>query len=347
MRDPVNKLKSRSLKVLEAVICGYLATGRPVGSRTVVRHFNLGCSPATVRNEMADLAEMGYLKKAHISSGRIPTDVGIRFYLDYLMMEDQLAPEELERFRNSYHVVDEDFKGMVRGVGRVLADLTHQAVAVMTPGLRCLPLRHVEFTRLTSKRVMALLISEWGRFQTRVFEWGEDLKHRDLIWASNYLNDRFQGKTLRQIREIIIEDIQEKQAEYDKMLGRALGLMETVLQQDQLDEEVFIEGRENLVDKPEFAQSNKMARLLKVLEEKNFVVGLLSQALDDSDPLVLLSTETGMEDVPEIAVILARYKTGGQGDGTVGIIGPMRMNYSRVIPMVRYTARYVSDLLGS
>jgi len=345
MKEPKNTITPRATRILEAVIQCYLSTGRPVGSRTVVRLYKLDCSPATVRNEMADLAEMGYLKQTHISSGRVPTDKCIRLYLDYLLREDKLSLSEMEHLRGFHPMYGEDFRSMLRSAGRTLADLTRQAGVVLMPGLRQAPMRSIEFVRLTAKRVMSLLVSERGRFHTRVFEWGEELKQSDLKWASNYLNERFQGKTLSEIRKIVIREMREEKAAYNKMLAKALGLMETVLEQGQLDEEVFIEGRENLVEKPEFAETEKMVQLLKTFEEKSFLMELLSRTLEGSSPVVLLSSETGMDDIPELAIIAARCGVSGPGGGTVGIIGPTRMNYARVIPMVRCTARYVSDLL--
>jgi heat-inducible transcriptional repressor len=347
MFDPIDELTSRAIQILEAVIERYLLMGKAVGSRTVVRNYNLDYSSATVRNEMADLTTMGYLRQTHVSSGRIPTDKGVRFYLDRLMQEDQLSFEEIERLRTLHSIHGEDFRATVRNAGRALADITRQAGVVLMPGLRQMPLRHIEFIRLTSQRIMALLVSQGGRFLTRVFEWGENLKQHDLTWASNYLNDRFKGKTMSQIRETVIKEMREEKAEYDRMLARAFGLMESALQQEQLDEEVFIEGRENLVEKPEFAEVENIVKLFRTFEEKSFIVKLLSRALEAPDLMVLLSTETGIEDIPNVAVIMARYGADGPGGGTLGIIGPICMNYPKVIPMVRYTANYVSDILKS
>jgi len=347
MNDLIDELSPRSIQILEAVIEGYISTGQAVGSGTVVRKHRLDCSPATVRNEMADLTAMGYLKQTHVSSGRIPTDKAVRFFLDRLMREEILSFEEIERLRMLHPIYGEDLRATVRQAGRVLADVTHQAGVILMPGLKQAPLRHIEFIRLTSKRVMALLVSQGGRFFTRVFEWGEDLNQHDLTWASNYLNDRFKGKTLSQIREIVIKEMREEKAEYDKMLAKALGLMESALQKEQLEEEVFIEGRENLAEKPEFAEVENMVKLFKAFEKKSFIVKLLSRALEGHDLTVLLPSESGIEDMPKLAVIMARYGTEGPGGGTLGIIGPLYMNYPKVIPIVRYAANFVSDILKS
>jgi len=191
------------------------------------------------------------------------------------------------------------------------------------------------------------LVSQGGRFFTRVFEWGEDLNQHDLTWASNYLNDRFKGKTLSQIKEFVIKEMREEKAEYDKMQAKALGLMESALHKEQLEEEVFIEGRENLAEKPEFAEVENMVKLFKAFEKKSFIVKLLSRALEGHDLTVLLPSESGIEDMPKLAVIMARYGTEGPGGGTLGIIGPLYMNYPKVIPIVRYAANFVSDILKS
>jgi len=347
MNEQMQQLSSRTMRVLEAVINGYLSTGDPVGSMTVVRNYNLKCSPATVRTEMARLGGMGYLTQTHVSSGRVPTSTGVRYYLDQIMHEEKLSLIDIEKLHSSTLSLSEDYQVMVRNTGRTLAEMTRQAGVILMPGLRHLPMRRIEFTKLTSKRIVALLVSEGGRFFNRVFDWGEELEQQDLTWASNYLNEKFKGKTLAQIRKSVISELREEKARYDKMLAKALGLMETVFQQGQLDEEVFIEGRENLVEKPEFADSKKIIELFKTFKEMNFIAELLSKALEESKPVVLLSNETGMQNIPELAIIMARYGTSGPGGGTLGIIGPMRMNYSRVIPIVRYAAEYVSDILNA
>jgi len=347
MSDRESHISSRALKVLEAVIEGFMFTGRPVGSRSVVRNSELNCSSATVRNEMAELCDMGYLKQPHVSSGRVPTSQGIRLYLDQLMREERLSLNEMDRLRSAYPTYGEDFRATVRNVGRVLADMTHQAGVVLMPGLRQMPLRHIEFLRITSDKVMALLISEGGRFYTRVFKWGQKLEQRDLTWASNYLNERFKGMGLSQIREKVIGEMRREKAEYNRQMVKALGLMETALQQGELDEELFIEGRENLAENPEFSETESILKLFRTFEEKSFILRLLSKTLGGDQPSVLLSAETGEEGIPEFAIIAARYGTGGTGEGSLGILGPVRMNYAKVVPMVRYSAKLLSDLTNS
>jgi heat-inducible transcriptional repressor len=342
------KLTDRSRRILEAVVRGYVETGAPVGSRTLVRRYGIDLSPATVRNEMADLAQLGLLEQTHVSSGRRPTERGIRHYLDHILHVRELSSDKKALVRSLYPRQTDDYRVLVRSAGRVLASLTRYTGIVWSPGIQNLPLKRIEFVLLPHRRIMMALISPGGWFQTSVFDWHKDITAVELARAADYLNERFEGKTLLQVREEIVFQMKEEKAEYSRLLASALQLMDSAIRPGLPgDEEVFIDGQANLVETPEFADVEKMKALFHAFEEKGFIVKLISRAISGDEFKVLLSSEEKMSGIPGLAIILAGY--GGEKDvqGTLGVIGPLRMDFTAVIPLVKYTARYVSSLLAS
>lgn len=341
------KLSERAERILDAVIRGYIETGVPVGSRTAVRRYGIGLSPASVRNEMADLTELGFLKQAHVSSGREPTERGIRYYIDHLANIGELSPEKKAQVESMYTREVEDYRGVVRASSRVLASLTRYTGVVWSPGIHALPLKQIEFVMLPHRRIMAVLVSPGGWFQTSVFDWQEEISPDELNRAADFLNERFEGMALLDVRRQIIHQMKIEKAEYDRMLARALQLMESALRPSGADEEIFIDGQANMVESPEFADVDKMKAIFKTFEQKGFIVKLLSKALEGEEFRVLLSSDEELANMPGLALIIAGYGDVHDIRGTLGVIGPMRMDYPSVIPLVRYTARYVSSLLGS
>ena len=338
-------LNKRARRILEAVIRGYIETGGPVGSSTVVNRYRIPFSSATVRNEMSALKKMGFIGQTHVSSGRVPTRQGIRYYLDNIVSIEELSKEKKARVRSMYPAGKEDYKGVARASSRVLAALTQYTGVVWAPGIQAMPVKHVEFVPLSEHRIMAVLISTGGLFQTTVFDWSEKLSGKDLVRASDYINDRFEGKTLVEIKEEILEEMRREKAEYDKLLERAIKLMDNALLPPGDMDEIFIDGRANLVEEPEFANANEMKAIFKVFGQKGMVVKLLGKALGEEDVQVLLSAEENVADIPGFALIMAHYGDIGDVGGALGVVGPVRMDYRNVIPLVKYTAHYVSSLL--
>lgn len=341
------KLSERANRILEAVVRGYIETGVPVGSRTAVRKYGIELSPASVRNEMADLTELGFLKQTHVSSGREPTEKGIHYYLEHIADIGELSPEKKAQVEAMYPKEADDYRGVVRASSRVLASLTRYTGVVWSPGINVLPLRRIEFVKLPHHRIMAVLVSSGGWFQTSVFEWHERISSEALNRCADFLNERFEGMTLLKVRQKIIEQMKAEKAEYDRMLDRAFQLMNSALKPAGVEDEVFIDGQANLVESTEFADVEKMKTLFKAFEEKGFIVNLLSKALEGDDIRVLLSSEEKISTMPGLALILAGYGDIRDVRGTLGVIGPIRMDYPSVIPLVKYTAYYVSSLLSS
>lgn len=341
------QLSERASAILKAVIKEYIRTGLPVASKTIVNRYAIKLSSASVRNEMAKLTQMGLLSQPHISSGREPTELGLRYYLDNMLQLEELPTEKKELVHSMYASRSYDLQRVVMVSSKVLAVLTNFAGVAWSPGIESLPLQHIEFIKLHGNRIMAVLMSHGKWVQTSVFDWSDNISHVELSRAADYLNERFEGKTLLQARDEIIEQMKNEKAEFDRLMANALKLMESALAPAGSQDQVFIHGGANLVENPEFADVEKMKAIFKTFEEKGFIVKLLSKTLTGKDYRVLLSSEEDSPKVPGLALIVAGFGDEKDLHGAMGVIGPVRMDYPSIIPLVRYTAQYASSLLAT
>lgn len=339
------QLTERASAILKAVIREYIRTGMPVGSKTIVNRYAIKLSSASVRNEMAKLTQMGFLSQPHISSGKEPTEMGLRYYLDHMLQVEELPDEKKEMVHSMYASKSYDLRDVVMVSSKVLAVLSNFAGVAWSPGIESLPLQHIEFIKLKENRIMAILMSHGKWVQTSVFDWNDHISHVELSKAADYLNERFEGKTLIQARDEIIEQMKGEKAEFDRLLANALKLMESALAPGSGHEQVFIHGGANLVENPEFADVEKMKTIFRAFEEKGFIVKLLSKTLTGEDCRVLLSSEEETPKLPGLALIAAGFGDNKDLHGAMGVIGPVRMDYPSIIPLVRYTAQYASSLL--
>lgn len=338
------ELNERSRKILEAIIEDYIDTGEPVGSRNVTRRHAMSLSPATVRNVMAELEELGYLVSPHTSAGRIPTDRGYRFYVDTLLRVRPLSVQEQQRIASRYRLQGMRAEDALREAGKILSSLSRYTGIVLAPRFSATVFRHIEFVPLSHGRLLVVLVSASGLVQNKLIETGQELSAGELEQINNYLKRTLSGLSLEQIRTRIVEEMARDKAHYDDLLQRALLLSAAALQQDE-GSEVFIEGAANILEQPEFADVERMRRLFRAFEQKSRLVELLDQSQRAQGVQIFIGSETHYQEIEGCSLVTASY-AGREGTlGTLGVIGPSRMPYSLVIPIVDYTARLVSQLL--
>jgi len=338
------ELNDRSRKILEAIIEDYIVSAEPVGSRAVTRRHQLTLSPATVRNVMADLEEMGYLVSPHTSAGRVPTEKGYRFYVDSLLQVRQLNREEQLRIKRRYRQRGLRVEELLQETGRTLSTLSNYTGIVMAPRFTSTAFRHIEFIRLSQGRILVVFVTHSGLVQNKLIENREGLSQAELETISNYLNHTLGGLTIQQVKSRIVEEMAQEKALYDRLLQRALQLSEAALQ-DEPGGQIFIEGACNILDQPEFADLDRMKRLFRTFEQKNQLVVLLDRAQLADGVQIFIGSESEYSDIEGCSLITASYSNSRGTLGTLGVIGPSRMPYSMVIPIVDYTARLVSQLL--
>jgi len=337
-------LDDRGAHVLRLVVEDYIATAEPVGSRTISKKMGQLLSPATIRNIMADLEEMGYLCQPHTSAGRIPTGSGFRYYVNHLLARRQLARGERDQLQKMAGDDSADADDLVRHASRVLSAISRQACVVLVSRLAHQPLRSLSLLRAASDRILLVAVLQGGWVQHRLIDEEPDLSGDVLEKINAYLNELAVGLTLPQLRAKILLELRREKARYDSLMGRALLLGSRVLS-DPLQGEVYVEGRSNILDQPEFAEDvQKLRKILRAFEEKSVIVRLLDRALDSDAIQVSIGPENPVEGLPDISVVASGYRQGQSAMGSIGLIGPVRMDYSRIIPLVEYTATLLSSI---
>jgi heat-inducible transcriptional repressor len=353
-------LTLRAKRILNAVVQEYLASGDAVGSRTVTRRYGIDLSPATVRNVMADLEELGLLKQPHTSAGRVPTDSGLRFFIDSLLKVRSLSPKEREEIASRYDLFGNDLDDVLQRTSRMLADLAQQATIVVTPMPERQRLEHVEFVRLPGLRagapqLLAILVTSGGQVENKLVAASELPSDPGFLErVNNYLNERVKGKTLEEIRHTVLEDLGDDKQHMDALAAEALRLGRAAFTPDS-PPTVIVSGQAHLFDsggsqavtgEPPGDRMARMQRLLGALEEKERIVRLLDRALAADGIQVWLGAETPFAEVGDVSVVATPYGPGDRPVGSIAVIGPTRMNYSKVIPLVDFTAELVSRVLG-
>lgn len=335
-------LSGRGKSILEALIEEYISTGEPVGSRTITRRQITSLSPATVRNVMSDLEELGFLASPHTSAGRIPTDKAYRFYVDTLL-EARNLPVDRAELDQRFSVRTKDLDTALHEASRLLSSLSRYVGVVRAPTMSANVFRQIDFIRLGGKRILAILVAENGAVQNRLVELEQEIAPEDLVRMANYLNEQLKGLTMAQVKKHLIEAMASDKALYDKLLSKALQVSQQVLDDD--DVHIFIEGQANIMDQPEFSDVRKMRELFRAFEEKSQLLGLLDNCIGSKGVQIFIGAEAHVNQLKEMSLITAPYRTGKNTFGVLGVIGPTRMGYARVIPIVDYTAQLISKLL--
>ena len=339
----MNDIGIRAKKVLHAVVSEYLATGEAVGSHTVARRYAVDISPATVRSVMGELEDGGLLRHQHTSAGRIPTDRGLRLYIDTLLRVRSLSLSEKEDIRGRLGPATE-LQEIMQRVARLLRELSHLTVVVQAPRPRSDAVSHVEFVRLREGQLLAVIATGSGHIQNKVVPVDFALSPGDLDRINNYLNSLVAGLTLDEMRRRVLEEIEDEKAHVDDpVLARALGLAAAAMPPADRAGEILFDGQSNLL--AESAGLERARSVLRTLEEKDQIVKLLDRTLAAPGICVFIGAEARLADLDDISVVAASYGNDERPLGTIGVIGPSRMNYSRVIPLVDFTADVITEIL--
>ena len=351
MSDPLNH---RARKILSAVVHEYLNSGEAVGSRTVTRRYGIDLSPATVRNVMSDLEEAGLLKQPHTSAGRVPTDQGLRFFVDSLLKVRSLSGKEKEELTQRYHLGSADLDTALRDATKVLSELSTHTVVLMTPRPEADVLDHVEFVRLREYQLLVVLVTKSGQVSNKIITSAEALAIDELERMNNYLNHILGGLTLDGVVARVREELQSERIRYQQLEKKALELSAQALPDGGGQPEMIIEGQsrliENVAASGDPAALEKMKALFRTLEEKRHLSELLDETVRAPGIRVFIGAETHIDELSDFTVVATSYGPTdgetGQALGTLGVIGPTRMNYNRVINLVDFTAQIVSGVIG-
>jgi heat-inducible transcriptional repressor len=327
------------------VVEEFISKGEPVGSSQLTRRSEFEVSPATMRNVLAELEELGYLEKPHTSAGRVPTDLGYRFFVDTLLQLKE--PGANDRKLIEQGLAGSNVEERLGEASKVLYQLSHHAAVVLTPRPSALVVTKIEFVRLRGDRVLAILIGQGGQVQNKLLAIDFAVSSEELVQAANYLNDLLrQGVNIEDVRGRILTELDAERAQYETLASKALrlGAAATDL---SAPERMLIEGAGTFLEAPEFAEDVKRMRaLFKALDEKHKLLTLLDRVQRGREMQIFIGAESEFSSQGDVSVIATPYTSGDTVLGTVGVIGPTRMDYQRIIPLVNFTAQVLSKALG-
>ncbi len=340
-------LSEREKLILSAVIATYISDAEPVGSRTISKLKSVNVSPATIRNVMSDLEEMGYLTQPHVSAGRVPTPQGIRFYVESILEVRELDERAKARIRAGFQGRQElEVREVLKTTGRLLSSTSQQAALVSAPNPEQEVFRRMEFVLLRPGLILVVLVARSGGVQNRIIEAEAELGQEDLDKFTRYLNELLADLTLNEVRERLEREMAREKVRFDRVLGRALRLGQQALPWGESGD-VFVEGRTNLLGAPEFSDVARLKAIFQAFEERSTLLRLLERSLSAPGVQILMGAEAEVAGLEGLTAVTASYGGEAQPAGALGVIGPARMDYSKIIPIVDYTARLVSQILGS
>lgn len=339
------RINERAQHFLKVLIERYIREGQPVGSRTLARDAGLDLSPATIRNVMADLEELGFVTSPHTSAGRIPTVSGYRLFVDTLISLQPVNDNELYRLRGE--LVGEDGpQQVVESASKLLSGLTHMAGVVMVPRHTRVVIRELQFVPLSDTRTLAVLISQQGEILNRIVETSRVFSRSELEQISNLINDQYAGMELEAIKTRILREMASHRQDMDKLMAQALSMADQALG-DEEGEDFVVSGQTNLMDFDELAHMDRIRNLFDAFSEKQEILHLLDRCCQAEGVQLYIGEESGYGPLEKCSVVTAPYTIDNKVVGVLGVIGPTRMAYDRVIPIVDVTAKLLGAALKS
>jgi heat-inducible transcriptional repressor len=335
-------LDPRAQHLLKTLIERYIAEGQPVGSRVLSRQSGLELSPATIRNVMADLEELGFIASPHTSAGRVPTPKGYRFFVDTLLVVKPLAEGEISELQGQLQADRPQL--LVNSAAQMLSQLTHFAGVVATSRRREASFRHLEFMRLSDRRVLLIIVTAEGDVQNRILHTDRSYSQQQLLEASNFLNQHYAGQPFHAIRVLLADELRQLREDVVGLMTAAVDASDAALA--DVGESLVVSGEKNLLNAEDLASNmGRLRRLFEVFEQKTSLLHLLDVSQRAQGVHLFIGGESGLAPLDECSVITATYEVDGQVLGTLGVIGPTRMAYERVIPIVDVTAKLLSNAL--
>jgi heat-inducible transcriptional repressor len=338
-------LNERSQRLLKFLVERYIRDGQPVGSRTLSKDSGLDLSPASIRNVMADLEELGLINSPHTSAGRVPTVQGYRLFVDSLLTIKPLDEQAVRTLQDQIGVV-EDSRSLLSSASALLSDVSSMAGIVMLPRREMVALRQVEFLPLSGKRVLVVLIINEREVQNRIIQTSRSYSASELQQAANYLNQSFAGRDLKSVREHLLGEMRQTRENMDQLMVAAIEMADKAFQPEVERADYVMAGQTNLMNYTEMGNIERLKQLFETFNRKRDVLHLLDQCLNSKGVQIFIGNESGYEALDDCSVVTAPYRLEGDVVGVLGVIGPTRMAYDRMIPIVDVTARLLGAALN-
>ncbi|MEM7466480.1 MAG: heat-inducible transcriptional repressor HrcA [Pseudomonadota bacterium] len=343
------ELSERAQHLFKRLVERYISDGQPVGSRTLARDTRLELSPATIRNVMADLEDVGLIQSPHTSAGRIPTVRGYRLFVDSMLTFKEPSRDELARLSGAVAAADDDVPALLEKTSTLLSDVTKLAGLVMLPRTEYKSLRQVEFLALNDNRVLAILVINDKEVQNKVIHTERNYTASELTQAANYLNSAFAGKNLSSVKRDLLKEMQATRDEMNRLSQAVIEMTQKVFVDsgDVSSGDYVMAGETNLMDVNELSDIEKLRNLFEAFNQKRDILHLLDNALSSSGIQIFIGEESGYEVLDDCSIVTSPYGDGNEILGVLGVIGPTRMEYEKVIPIVGLTAKMLGTALNS
>lgn len=340
-----NLLDERKTKILHAIIKNYLETGEPVGSRTISKYTDLNLSSATIRNEMADLEELGYIVQPHTSAGRIPSDQGYRFYVDHLIEEKNKEVAEMKDFVIEH---TEKMEQVLQQVAKLLAANTNYATMITSPQMHHNKVKFIQLSNVDEEHILAVVVLEGNLVKNKMVETSEPVDNEQMLKLNMLLNTNLTGLSMDQINLGTIAVLKEKAGIHSKIISDVLDAVAEAISEGE-DLEIYTSGATNILKYPELSDSQRASELLNAFEEKNQLVSLVTENLADEENTgiqVYIGNESQIQTMRDCSVVTATYELGEGVKGTIGIIGPKRMDYENVMDNLKMLKAQLDGILN-
>jgi len=339
------QIDERKQKILKAIVQDYIATAEPVGSRTISKKFELGVSPATIRNEMSDLEEMGLIEQPHTSAGRIPSDAGYRYYVDYLMDPVQLSEDDKKKINKEISTRLNEIHEVMEYTGKLISQVTCLTSLVLEPKTKNSVLKKLHFLPYEEGKAIMVMVKDNGKVENSVVDIGEDITPEELQILANIFNEKMSGTKAQDIKTVLLREIYGELSRKRRMLDGILGILGRMVNEfEEVDEgKVYLGGALNMLNQPEFRDLDKVKDLFQVFEESNKLKELLNH--DQQGLNISIGSENIEQVLKDCSIISATYHINGKQIGSIGVLGPTRMDYSRAITIVDYMTKSLTEML--
>ena len=339
-----DSLDKRAQILLKTLVEHYISDGQPIGSRTLLQHSGLDVSPATIRNVMSDLEQLGFITSPHTSAGRIPTQKGYRLFVDSLLTVKPLENNAFQQLKEGLNSPSQT--ALINSAADMLSQLTQFAGVVLTPKRKRIAFKHLEFLALSEKKLLVIIVTQDGNVQNRVIVTEKPYTAQELTQASNYFNANYQGFTLEEVQQKLHAELKQMQADMNKLMSAALEATQTDANAEK--ESVVIAGERNLLQVDDLSTNvTSLRKLFEIFERRTSLMQLLDNSQRAEGIQIFIGGESGYLPLDECSMVTAAFEADGQVVGTLGVIGPTRMAYERVIPIVDVTAKLLSNALSS
>ena len=336
------ELDDRKVTILKAIIKTYLETGEPVGSRTISKKYNLGVSSATIRNEMADLEEMGLIEQPHTSAGRVPSEAGYRYYVDYLMAQSDIQQEAQQMISHALQDKQQKVGDVLRDSMKLLAEVTNCTTVMVLDENRGAALQLLQLLLVEPGKALMVIVMEGDKIENHFLEIPKSMTKEDLELVSAMMNQKLRGLKVDDWQRSMLETIFQDLTRQCQVVDRALEMLSSILDIRSKDKKIYLDGGLNMLSQPEFQDVNKVKTLLHSLEQQE-VLSQLMEADNETGITVKIGAETGLDEVKDCSVIVANYKVKGKTVGKVGLIGPTRMDYATAVSMLNTMAQTLEE----